>query len=131
MLSEEQNRVLTEVGPGTPMGQLLRNYWMPIAAVAELDDRPTKPVRLLSEDLVLSKDGRGHYGLIEMRCPHRGADLSYGMVEEGGLRCNYHGWLFDEGGRGRAQPFEDHVNPGACFKDRVRITSYPVHANAG
>ena len=81
------------------MGELLRRYWMPIAAVAELDDQPTKPVRLMGEDLVLYRDGSGTYGLIDRHCPHRRADLSYGFVEECGLRCNYHGWLFDETGR--------------------------------
>ena len=75
MLSEEQNRRLTEVGAGTPMGELLRRYWMPIAAVAELDDKPTKPVRLMGEDLVLYKDKAGTYGLVDRHCPHRRADL--------------------------------------------------------
>ena len=81
MLSEARNKLLTEVGPGTPMGELLRRYWQPIAAVAELDDNPAKPVRLLGEDLVLYKDLSGRYGLVERHCPHRSADLSYGMVE--------------------------------------------------
>src|SRR2546426_11990952 len=105
MLSEKQNRALTEVGAGTGMGELLRRYWMPIAAVAELDDSPTKAVRLMGENLVLYKDKSGHYGLVNRRCPHRSADLSYGMVEERGLRCNYHGWLFNEEGRCVEQPF--------------------------
>jgi 5,5'-dehydrodivanillate O-demethylase oxygenase subunit len=131
MLSTNDNRRLTEVGPGTPMGTLLRRYWMPIAAVAELDDVATKAVRLLGEDLVLYKDRGGRYGLIDRHCPHRCADLSFGMVEDRGLRCNYHGWLFDEKGGCLAQPFEDAVNPTAHFRDRIRITSYPVQANAG
>src|SRR2546422_2390393 len=74
MLSEKQNRALTEVGAGTGMGELLRRYWMPIAAVAELDDRPTKPVRLMGEDLVLYKDKSGTYGLLDRHCAHRRAD---------------------------------------------------------
>src|SRR6266436_8718930 len=82
MLSEEQNRRLTEVGAGTPMGELLRRYGMPIAAVAELDDKPTKPVRLMGEDLVLYKDKAGTYGLVDRHCPHRRADLSYGWPED-------------------------------------------------
>ena len=98
MLSEERNRTLTQVGPGTHMGELLRRYWMPIAGASELDSRSTKAVRLLCEDLVLYKDKGGRYGLIDRHCPHRRADLSYGMVEDCGLRCNYHGWLFDEAG---------------------------------
>ena len=99
MLSEEQNRTLAEVGAGTPMGELLRRYWMPIAAVAELDDNPTKPVRLMGEDLVLYKDKSGTYGLLDRHCAHRRADLSYGFVEDCGLRCHYHGWLYSEKGQ--------------------------------
>ena len=121
MLSDERNRLLTEVGPGTKMGALLRRYWQPIAAVAELDDAPTKPVRLLGEDLVLYKDLSGHYGLLERHCPHRSADLSYGIVEECGLRCNYHGWMFDETGACREQPFEDIDAPEIRFRDQIRI----------
>ena len=131
MLSPEQNRMLTEVSRGTRMGELLRRYWMPIAAVAELEDHPTKPVRLLGEDLVLYRDKRGTYGLVDRHCPHRRADLSYGYVEECGLRCTYHGWLYDERGRCLAQPFEEVAHPEARFKDRIRITAYPVEAKAG
>jgi 5,5'-dehydrodivanillate O-demethylase oxygenase subunit len=131
MLSNDDNTRLTQVEPGTPMGELLRRYWMPIAAVAELDDRPTKSVRLLGEDLVLYRDKGGRYGLIDRQCPHRCADLSYGMVEECGLRCSYHGWLFNEEGRCIAQPFEESVNAEARFKERIRMKAYPVQANAG
>ena len=131
MLSEEQNRALTEVGPGTPMGELLRRYWMPIAAVAELDDRSTKPVRLMGENLVLYKDKAGNYGLVDRHCPHRRADLSYGWVDGCGLRCHYHGWLWDHTGRCLQQPFEETTHPEAKFKERVRIKAYPVEAKAG
>src|SRR5207249_1888513 len=131
MLSEEQNRALTQVGADTPMGELLRRYWMPIAAVAELDDRPTKPVRLMGEDLVLYKDKAGTYGLVDRHCPHRRADLSYGWVEGCGLRCHYHGWLWEHTGRCLQQPFEAIAHPEAKFKDRVRIKAYPVEAKAG
>ena len=131
MLSEKDNLTLTQVGRGTPMGELLRRYWMPVAAVAELDDRPVKPVRLLGEDLVLFRDGGGAYGLVDRHCPHRRADLSYGMVEACGLRCNYHGWLWDHTGRCAEQPFEEVSHPEARFKDRVRIAAYPVEAKAG
>src|SRR2546428_1600806 len=131
VLSEEQNRALTEVGAGTPMGELLRRYWMPIAAVAELDDRPTKPVRLLGEDLVLYKDKAGSYGLVDQHCPHRRAGSAYGFVEECGLRCHYHGWLWDHTGRCLQQPFEETAHPDARFKDRVRIKAYAVEAKAG
>ena len=128
MLSEEQNRRLTEVGAGTPMGALLRRHWMPIAAVAELEDTPTKPVRLLGEDLVLYRDRRGTFGLLDRHCAHRRADLSYGFVEECGLRCNYHGWLYGEEGQCLAQPFEETAHPEARFKDRVRIKAYKAEA---
>jgi len=131
MLSEEQNRALTEVGAGTPMGELLRRYWMPIAAVAELDDRPTKPVRLMGENLVLYRDKAGSYGLVDRHCPHRRADLSYGWADSCGLRCHYHGWLWDHTGRCLQQPFEEIAHPEAKFKDRVRIKAYPVEAKAG
>jgi 5,5'-dehydrodivanillate O-demethylase oxygenase subunit len=131
VLNPEENRQLTQVGPGTPMGALLRRYWMPIAPVAELDERPTKAVRLLGESLVLYKDRSGRYGLVQARCPHRGADLSHGMVDECGLRCSYHGWLFGNTGQCLAQPFEDLVDPEARFKDRIRIDAYPVESNAG
>jgi len=131
MLSHEQNKALTEVGPGTRMGTLLRRYWMPIAAVAELDDTPTKPVRLMGEDLVLYKDKRGTFGLLDRHCAHRRADLSYGIVEECGLRCNYHGWHYDERGTCLAQPFEEVAHPEARYKDRIKLKAYPVEAKAG
>ena len=131
MLSEEQNKALTQVGAGTPMGELLRRYWMPIAAVAELADHPTKPVRLLGETLVLYKDKAGNYGLVDRHCPHRRADLSYGWADDCGLRCHYHGWLWDHTGRCLQQPFEETAHPEARFKDRVRIKAYPVEAKAG
>ena len=131
MFSEEQNRLLTEVGAGTRMGELLRRYWLPIAAVADLDAAPVKPIRLLGEDLVLYRDRSGNYGLIDRHCSHRRADLSYGWVEECGLRCNYHGWLWDRTGRCLAQPFEETTHPDARYKDRVRITAYKVEPKAG
>src|SRR4051812_43479895 len=131
MLPEEENKLLMETGPGTMMGELLRRYWMPIAAVAELDDNPIKAVRLMCEDLVLYKDKSGTYGLIDAHCPHRRADLSYGILEEDGLRCNYHGWLFNEEGRCLHQPFEETARPDSTFKDRTEIKSYSVEAKGG
>ena len=131
MMEAAVNEKLTRVGPGTPMGNLMRRYWQPIAAVAELDAHPTKPVRLLGEDLVLYKDLSGRYGLVERHCPHRRADLSYGMVEQCGLRCSYHGWQFDHEGRCIEQPFEETTNPESQYKDRIRINAYPVEAKRG
>jgi 5,5'-dehydrodivanillate O-demethylase len=131
VLSEEQNRALTEVGRGTPVGELLRRYWMPIAAVAELEERSTKPVRLMGEDLVLYRDRSGVLGLLDRHCAHRRADLCYGLVEDRGLRCSYHGWLYGETGRCLAQPFEEVAHPGARFKDRISLAAYPVETKAG
>lgn len=131
MLSRADNERLTRVGAGTPMGEYLRRYWLPIAGVSEFDARAVKPVRLLGEDLVLYKDLSGTFGLVDRHCPHRRADLSYGFVEACGLRCNYHGWNFDETGRTIAQPFEDTTNAGARFRDKVRLRAYPVTAHAG
>jgi 5,5'-dehydrodivanillate O-demethylase len=131
MLSKEQNEQLYQAGPGTLMGELLRRYWAPIGAAAELDDKPVKPIRLMNEDLVLYKDGSGAYGLVDRHCPHRRADMSYGWVEECGIRCNYHGWKFDESGACVHQPFEEIAHPDARFKDRITIKAYPVEEKAG
>ena len=84
MISPEQNELMTRIGPGTPAGKLLRRYWQPVALVDELQGpRPVKPVRLLGEDLVLFRE-KGNYGLLDRHCPHRGADLAYGRLEDGG-----------------------------------------------
>ena len=131
MLSQEENERLVRVSRGSPMGELLRRYWMPIGASTEFDQVSVKPIRLLGEDLVLFKDRRGVFGLIDRQCAHRRADLSYGFVEDCGLRCNYHGWLFDETGRCVEQPYDDTAAPAARFKDKVGIKSYPVAERAG
>jgi 5,5'-dehydrodivanillate O-demethylase oxygenase subunit len=131
VLSQEDNDRLTRVGPGTPMGDLLRRYWTPIAAVTEFDNLQIKPVRLLGEDLVLYRDLSGTFGLVDRQCPHRRADLSYGFVEACGIRCNYHGWLYAEDGRCLEQPYDDIANPKGRFKDKIRITSYPVKTMGG
>jgi 5,5'-dehydrodivanillate O-demethylase len=131
VLSAEKNQLLTQVGPGTPMGEYLRRYWQPIAGASELDDNPIKAIRLLGEDLVLYKDQGGRYGLLDRHCPHRRADLSYGYVEEIGIRCNYHGWLMDEAGRCIEQPYDDTVNPNSRAKERCNTPAYPVKECAG
>jgi 5,5'-dehydrodivanillate O-demethylase len=130
-MNRKDNEKLTRVGPGTPMGEVLRRYWHPVAASAELDDKPVKPVRFMGEDLVLYKDRAGRYGLLDRHCAHRRADLSYGYLEAEGLRCSYHGWLYDHTGRCLAQPFEDAANPQARLKDKIRIKAYRVEAKAG
>src|SRR3954451_25162745 len=104
-----------EVGPGTPMGGLLRRSWTPFAAVGEMDERSTKAVRLFGEDVVLYKDQGGTYGLVDRHCPHRRAHMSYGSVEAGGLRSNSHGWPFAEAGQCIQQPFEDIARPEARY----------------
>lgn len=134
MISAEQNQRLTQVGPGTAGGRLLRNYWHPVALTEELDavdngvSRPVIPVRLLGQDLVLFRDGTGQLGLLDRDCPHRGADLSYGRLEDGGLRCSFHGWLFDRNGRCLETPAEP---VGSRLCERIRQRAYPVVESNG
>jgi 5,5'-dehydrodivanillate O-demethylase len=129
MLTAEENERLTQVGPGTPMGELMRRYWHPIAASVELnEDHPTKEIRLLGEDLVLFRSAAGKVGCIEPSCPHRKANLSYGVPEPEGIRCAYHGWLFDVDGNCVDQPSEP---AGSRFKDKVKLKAYPVQEMAG
>lgn len=113
---------LTEVGPGTPMGELLRRYWHPIGLAADAGATPRK-VRVLGEDLVLFRDGHGRAGLVYPHCAHRGASLYYGKVEERGIRCCYHGWLFDVQGHCVEQPCEPE---GGRARDKARQPWYPV-----
>src|SRR5215212_9775467 len=128
MLTREENELVTRVGPGGPAGQLLRRYWQPAALAEELPvGGAPKPVKLLGEDLVLFRDEQGRPGLLALHCPHRGADLSYGRLEDGGLRCLYHGWLFDVGGRCLEQPGEP---ASSTFRDKVRHTAYPCQEAA-
>jgi 5,5'-dehydrodivanillate O-demethylase oxygenase subunit len=131
MLSVEENELLIRVGPGTPMGELMRRYWHPIAAAGELAKKPTKEVTVLGEELVLYKDRSGTLGLIGRRCPHRRVSLVYGVPEPDGLRCQYHGWKFDETGQCTEAPFEDTVNPEARFRDRIKLPGYPVQELGG
>jgi 5,5'-dehydrodivanillate O-demethylase len=129
--SQEQNERLTRVGPGTFMGNLLRRYWHPIGTALELEQEPVQRVRLLGEDLTLFRTERGEYGLVDEVCPHRCMSLEYGIPQERGLRCAYHGWLFAPSGQCLEQPFEETVNPEARFKDKVRIKAYPAQELAG
>jgi len=98
MLTQEQNDALTQIGPGTPMGAVLRNYWYPVAFTRELDEFPVKRTRVLGEDFAVFKTRDGDYGIVDEKCPHRGASLVYGIVEQDGLRCGYHGWKFGTNG---------------------------------
>jgi 5,5'-dehydrodivanillate O-demethylase len=129
MLTQEQNDALTRVGPGTPMGELMRRYWHPVAVAQDLtDENPTKFVRILGEDLVLWKDKSGHVGLMQDHCPHRGASMLYGRVEERGIACAYHGWLYDTAGNCLETPAEP---ADSKFYLTVKATSYPVQELAG
>ena len=122
------NARLTQVGPGTLAGELLRRYWWPIAASGELDAEPVLAIRLLGENLALYRTDAGELGLVSQRCPHRGASLAYGIPEEDGLRCAYHGWKFDRLGACLEQPAEPE---DSTFKQRVRIPAYPVEELGG
>ncbi|UTD26856.1 aromatic ring-hydroxylating dioxygenase subunit alpha [Bradyrhizobium sp. WD16] len=129
MMSQEQNDLITRIGPGTPAGKLMRKYWQPAALIEELEGaRPIKPLRLLGQDLVLFRDETGRYGLIDRDCPHRGADLAFGRLENGGLRCAFHGWLFDADGKCLETPAEP-VNSRLC--EGIRQRAYPVTEKAG
>ncbi len=119
-LTHEENDLFTRIGPGTPAGQMIRLYWHPIGFATELKDKP-KRRRLLGEDLVLFRDETGRLGLLGLHCPHRGTSLEFGYIEDGGIRCCYHGWLFDVEGRCLEQPAEPS---GSSFKDRVRQPAY-------
>jgi phthalate 4,5-dioxygenase len=124
MLSQEQNDRVTRVGPQLPAGKLLRRYWQPAALVDELTgDRPIKPVKLLGEDLVIYHDDRSRYGLLGRACPHRGTDLAFGRLEDGGLRCAFHGWLFDVNGKCLETPAEPE-DSNMCRN--IRQKAYPV-----
>jgi phenylpropionate dioxygenase-like ring-hydroxylating dioxygenase large terminal subunit len=129
MLSAEQNDRITRTGPDAPAGALLRRYWQPAALVDELSgNRPVKPVKLMGENLVIFRDERGRYGLISRACPHRGTDLAYGRLEDGGLRCAFHGWLFDVTGRCLQTPAEPD---GSNLCANIRQKAYPVVERSG
>jgi nitrite reductase/ring-hydroxylating ferredoxin subunit len=123
MLSAEQNELITRVGPGTPMGETLRRYWMPAVMSSELPEPDGAPVRvrLLGETLVAFRDTTGRVGLVDEYCPHRGASLWLGRNEECGLRCIYHGWKFDADGN-----CVDQMNEPEPFAQKVKVTAYPT-----
>jgi 5,5'-dehydrodivanillate O-demethylase len=131
MLTAEQNEQLTRIGPGTPMGELFRRYWHPVAAASQMKGRNTFQVKLLGEDLVLYKDRSGNYGLVGPQCPHRKMSMMYGIPEEDGIRCAYHGWRFDKEGRCTEQPYDDTENPEGRFNQKAKIKAYPIEEMAG
>ncbi len=130
MLTEENNRSLTRVGPGTLMGNLMRQYWQPVLLSRELPERDGPPLRVrhLCEDLLAYRDSDGRVGLVAENCPHRGASLFFGRNEEAGLRCVYHGWKFDVTGACIDMPNEPAESN---FKHKIRVTSYPCSERNG
>jgi phthalate 4,5-dioxygenase len=128
VLRAEENEILTRVGRGTPMGDLLRRYWTPACLTAEIPEPGSPParVRLLGENLVAFRDTTGRVGLVQENCPHRGASLYFGRNEDASLRCVYHGWAFDADGKCVDMPSEP-----AAFCEKVKMRAYPVHESGG
>src|SRR5437660_601159 len=118
---------LVRVGPGTPCGEYLRRFWQPVAFARDLKDVPLR-IRIMSEDLVIFRDKRGSVGLLQLNCAHRGTSLEYGLVSERGIRCCYHGWLYDVDGRILETPGEP---ASSTLKDRLCQGAYPVHEYCG
>jgi len=130
MLPREENDLITQVGPETPLNAVMRRYWMPALLSREVPepDCPPVRVRLLGEDLVAFRDSEGNVGLLGEHCPHRGASLFFGRNEECGLRCIYHGWKMNVEGKVLDTPAEPE---GSTLKDKVTHTAYPCHEGAG
>lgn len=129
MMTREENEMLTSVGPDAPCGQLLRRYWQPAALSEELPPGGAPlALKLMGEELVLFRDDKGRPGLLGLHCSHRGTDLSYGRVEDGGLRCLYHGWLYDVQGRCLEQPGEA---AGSRSHENIRHKAYPCQEMGG
>jgi phenylpropionate dioxygenase-like ring-hydroxylating dioxygenase large terminal subunit len=129
-LTAQQQKTLVETGPGTPMGELFRRYWIPAMYASELPEPDSDPVRitLLGERLLAFRDSEGALGLVHEFCPHRGVSLFFGRNEECGIRCSYHGWKFDVSGRCVDMPSEpDESN----FRDKVRLTAYDLIEQGG
>src|SRR5216684_202405 len=130
MLSKEDNELLCRVGPGTPMGDVMRQYWLPAMLSSELPspDSDPKRVLLLGEQLIAFRDTNGKIGLLANNCPHRGASLFFGRNEESGLRCVYHGWKFDVDGTCLDMPNEPAESD---FRNKVQAVAYPCVERAG
>ncbi len=129
MTNANENELLTNSAPGAPVGEVLRRFWQPAALSEELEGpRPLIPVRMLGEDLALFRDEQGRLGLVGRHCAHRGADLCYGRLEDGGLRCPFHGWLYDVKGQCLEQPAEPE---GSTTYRRLRHRAYPCEERNG
>lgn len=128
MLTQKLNDLLTHVGAGTPHGEFLRRYWHPVSASEEIEPGgQPKPIRILGEDLILFRDLEGRPGLVGLHCSHRLVSLAYGRVEDGGIRCPMHGWLYDVAGHCLEQPAE----PDETFRDRIQHLAYPCQDLGG
>ena len=125
MLTRDDNELMCRVGPGTPMGNLLREYWIPALHSTDLPERDGAPqrIRLLNENLIAFRDTSGRVGIVANACPHRGASMFFGRNEEDGLRCVYHGWKFDTTGQCVDMPNEPAESN---FKHKIRATAYPT-----
>jgi phenylpropionate dioxygenase-like ring-hydroxylating dioxygenase large terminal subunit len=129
VLSQQENDHITRIGPGTAAGKLMRQYWQPVALTVELEGhRPVKAVRLLGQNFVVFRDEQGRYGMLDRDCPHRGADLAFGRLENGGLRCAFHGWLFDVEGKCLETPAEP---PTSRICQGIRQGAYPIREKNG
>jgi phthalate 4,5-dioxygenase oxygenase subunit len=130
VLSKEDNELLTNTDPGTPMGELFRRFWLPVALSEELPGPDCVPVRLqiMNEDLIAFRDSDGRVGLVDAYCPHRGAPLFFARNEECGLRCVYHGWKFDVAGACVDMP---NTPEGDTFRHKIAITAYPCREAGG
>src|ERR1700756_2513213 len=122
-----EDQELSRVGPGTPCGEYLRRFWQPVALSEDLRDLPRR-LRILGGDLVAFRDGSGAVGLLELHCPHRGTSLEFGLVGAKGIRCCYHGWLFDVDGTILETPGEP---ADSTLKDRLCHGAYPEHEAHG
>ena len=127
VMTSAENERITLVGPGTPAGEMLRRYWWPVWFSQEVTNKPV-PVRILGEDLILFRDAKGKTGLLDRRCPHRGASLELGRVEADGIRCCYHGWKFDAAGNCLDMPCEPENTP---LKNEVKQTAYLTQEAGG
>src|SRR5438270_11173342 len=130
MLKQDENELITRVGPGTPMGNFMREYWVPAMLSSEVPAADSDPLRilLLGEQLIGFRDSNGNVGLLQNNCPHRGASLFFGRNEEAGLRCVYHGWKFDVAGQCIDMPNEPAESN---FKSKIRATAYPCEERCG
>src|SRR6185503_18174104 len=127
MLSPEENKLFTSIGPNTPMGDLLRRYWHPVGVSQQVDSKP-KRLKILGEELMIYRGADGQVALMQARCAHRSLALDYGRVEGDCLRCPYHGWLYDASGQCLEQPAEPE---GSGFKDKIKLVAYPVQEFSG